>query len=272
MNGTRRSLDPHASISAADPGSHGGLLWLDLTRSAEDVPAVPGTAGRYRATAIFDWDAVPCAIRAHLPDALGIEFGRPELADLAPIGDIALDFPCLPIVVVSAGHSEALVLQAMRMRAWDFLIKPLGSSELDDWLDAVLARAAAIRDARAAAECGAGIAPDVSCGSGARTSPAVAYVAERFRDHVTLSAAAELCHLSVSQFSRLFKREHGVTFSHFVAGMRIRHACDLLSRSPAPVKQVGFGVGFSDLAYFSRAFRRLVGVCPSEFRSTAHKP
>jgi AraC-like DNA-binding protein len=249
------------------------LLWLDLTRSAAGVSAVPGTVGRYRTTAIFDWDAMPCAIRAHLPDALGIEFDQPELTDLAPIGDIARGFPGLPIVVVSAGHSEALVLQAMRMRAWDFLVKPLGPSELYHWIDAVLLRVAAIRGGRAAAECGARIAPDACSGdSGARTAPAVAYVAERFRDHVTLSAAADHCHLSVSQFSRLFKREQGVTFSHFVAGMRIRHACDLLSRSPAPVKQVGFGVGFSDLAYFSRAFRRLVGVCPSEFRSTAHKP
>lgn len=273
MDWMRRSLDPHAGVTAGEPESPCRLLWLDLTRFSANASPVPLLAGRYRTATILDWDAAPCAIHAHWPDALVIEFGWPRSADLAPIGEVARRFPRLPIVVVSIGHSEALVLAAMRMRAWDFLVKPLGASELQHTVDAVVARAAAFGEAEHAADGATRLAPDFSSnGSSGRTAPAVAYVAERFRDHVTLSAAAGVCHLGVSQFSRLFKREHGETFNQFVAEFRIRRACDLLSRSPVPVKQVGFGVGFSDLAYFSRSFRRLVGVCPSEFRTTGRKP
>lgn len=272
MNWMRGSLDPHACVTAGDPGPPRRLLWLDLTRVSADTPSTSQLAGRCRTTTIFEWDAVSCAFRAQLPDAMGIEFGWPQPADLEPIGEIAERFTSLPIVVVSTGHSEALVLQAMRMRAWDFLVKPLAACELQDRLDAVFARAAALHEVEPSAAGQVPTVPNFSChGSIGRTAPAVAYVDARFHDHVSVSAAADLCHLSVSQFSRKFKREHGETFSHFVAGLRIRHACHLLSCSPAPVKEVGFDVGFSDLAYFSRAFRRLVGVCPSEFRSGLHK-
>ena len=266
MDWMRRSLDSRASVTAGDTESPRHLLWLDLTPFASGELSRSHLAGRCRITSIHDWDAVPGAVEAQRPDAMAIEFDRPQCADLAPIGALARRFPALPVIVLSTGHSEALVVEAMRMRAWDFLVKPLAPAELQERIDALLVQATA-RDTDREPDASLSVTVPID-----RTAPAIAYVAERFRDHVSLSDAADACHLSVSQFSRLFKREHGETFNHFVSEYRIRRACDLLSRSPAPVKQVGFGVGFSDLAYFSRAFRRLVGVCPSQFRTTGRKP
>jgi len=102
-----------------------------------------------------------------------------------------------------------------------------------------------------------------------RTAPAIALIAANFHERIDLAAAARVCHLSSSHFSRVFKREHGVTFSHYVVQYRIRRACDLLAAPGVSVKEVGFGVGFNDLAYFSRTFRRCVGVCPTQYQSGA---
>lgn len=102
-----------------------------------------------------------------------------------------------------------------------------------------------------------------------RTAPAIAFIAANFHERVDLATAARVCHLSPSHFSRVFKREHGVTFSHYLVQYRIRRACDLLAAPGRSVKEVGFGVGFNDLAYFSRTFRRCVGVCPTQYQSGA---
>ena len=102
-----------------------------------------------------------------------------------------------------------------------------------------------------------------------RTAPAIALIAASFHERVDLAAAARVCHLSPSHFSRVFKREHGVTFSRYLVQYRIRRACDLLAAPGVSVKAVGFGVGFNDLAYFSRTFRRCVGVCPTQYQSGA---
>ena len=71
----------------------------------------------------------------------------------------------------------------------------------------------------------------------------------------------------MSQFSRVFRREQGQSFKQFVLGYRIDRACEQMRRSPALLKQVGFDAGFRDLAYFSRAFRRRMGLSPSGYRA-----
>lgn len=100
-----------------------------------------------------------------------------------------------------------------------------------------------------------------------RTAPALDLVAMAFPAPVAIEAAAAHCHLSVSQFGRLFRREHGQSFRQFVVGLRIARACEQLERSPTLLKQVGFDVGFNDCAYFSRAFRRRMGVSPRAYRA-----
>jgi AraC-like DNA-binding protein len=70
---------------------------------------------------------------------------------------------------------------------------------------------------------------------------------------------ARICHLSESEFSRVFHHEHGVSFRRFLVNYRIAIARDFLSEPHASVSQVAYAVGFNDLSHFGRMFRRLVG-------------
>jgi DNA-binding NarL/FixJ family response regulator len=116
MNRIPRSIGPWENFTAV-PNRPCRLLWVDLSRSAPSMSTAPQLASRYRMTTSHDWEGVPYAIRSISPDVLGIEYDWPKLADLAPIAELARSFPGLPIVVVSAGHSEALLLEAMRLHA-----------------------------------------------------------------------------------------------------------------------------------------------------------
>jgi AraC-like DNA-binding protein len=86
---------------------------------------------------------------------------------------------------------------------------------------------------------------------------------------ISRSDMAALCHLSLSEFSRVFRREHEVTFEHFLLEFRIAKARDLLIESRLTITQVAHAVGFNDSSYFARAFRRCTGIKASDWRRGA---
>jgi AraC-like DNA-binding protein len=88
-----------------------------------------------------------------------------------------------------------------------------------------------------------------------------------------VTASAEANGLSARQAQRLFAQS-GVTFTEFVLEHRLSLARRLLI---APrdrhrkISDISLAVGFSDLSYFNRAFRRRFGITPSEIRAeTGH--
>jgi AraC-like DNA-binding protein len=101
-----------------------------------------------------------------------------------------------------------------------------------------------------------------------RTQPAIAYVAAQFGNKIALEHVASLCSLSTSQFCRVFKHEQGVSFGQYLLHYRLDRACERLGSADVLAKEVAYSVGFNDLSYFTWAFKRQVGVCPSHYIDT----
>jgi AraC-like DNA-binding protein len=95
---------------------------------------------------------------------------------------------------------------------------------------------------------------------------AVRHIDSKLQEKISLETMATLCGMSQFQFSRAFKREHGVNFKEFLIRQRVGRACDLLRNPGATVADIAYAVGFAYPPYFARVFRRLVGVAPSAFR------
>jgi AraC-like DNA-binding protein len=75
--------------------------------------------------------------------------------------------------------------------------------------------------------------------------------------------------MSESQFSRLFRRATGNTYTAFVHRVRISRACQLLMSSERFISRICYEVGFNNVANFNRRFLEIKGVTPSEFRRQA---
>lgn len=86
---------------------------------------------------------------------------------------------------------------------------------------------------------------------------------------LSLQQVAGHVHLHPGHLSELFKKETGNTFGDFVTGMRIRKAMQLLTVTPAKVSEVALMVGYEDVKYFSRLFKKHTGKTPSEYREGA---
>jgi AraC-like DNA-binding protein len=84
-----------------------------------------------------------------------------------------------------------------------------------------------------------------------------------------VATLARIAHVSPAHFSRRFRATFGETPHHYLQRRRIERAMALLRDTAHPVTDVALLVGFNSLGTFSRTFRDVVGVPPSEYRRRA---
>jgi AraC-like DNA-binding protein len=89
---------------------------------------------------------------------------------------------------------------------------------------------------------------------------------ERLAEPSSLEDWAGDARLSVPHFSALFRKQAGSSPMRFLLRLRLQKACELLDLTGEPVKAVARLAGFEDPLYFSRQFRKVVGVAPREYR------
>lgn len=87
-----------------------------------------------------------------------------------------------------------------------------------------------------------------------------------FSQKLTVQELAEQLHLNNNYFSKLFKRETGLTPMEALQQIRLEQAERLLKYTDLSVGEVAETVGFSDSLYFSRVFRQQTGKAPTAYR------
>ncbi|MEG0767510.1 MAG: response regulator [Clostridia bacterium] len=96
---------------------------------------------------------------------------------------------------------------------------------------------------------------------------AMRYIDDHYRDAAFgMGELTQVFHISAGYLSRMFRQETGMTFIEYLIGIRIRKAALLLEMSDLRVYEVADRVGYSSQHYFCAAFKRVLGVSPSEYR------
>lgn len=99
---------------------------------------------------------------------------------------------------------------------------------------------------------------------GKRINNVKKYILENFHTQIKIQELADLVHLHPGYLGKIFKDEVGYTINEFINRIRINKACDLLA-SGETVFETAYQCGFSDPFYFSKVFKRMKGIPPSEF-------
>lgn len=85
---------------------------------------------------------------------------------------------------------------------------------------------------------------------------------------LTPAAISEICHMPQKQLYRKLKQLTGMTTVEYIRHLRIEHAAYLLGHGSFTVAEVMYRVGFTNASYFSRAFVKLKGITPSEYKKS----
>ena len=83
---------------------------------------------------------------------------------------------------------------------------------------------------------------------------------------ITLSDLADHCGLSVSHYSLLFKKRTSRTPIQYFNKLKIQKACQMLDLTDMHIKEISIRLDFEDQFYFSRVFRKEMGLPPIEYR------
>lgn len=92
------------------------------------------------------------------------------------------------------------------------------------------------------------------------------YVNSYYNRDIKLSHLANLYFLNPQYLCRLFKAKKGTNFSSYVNRVRISRARQLLSTTEDDITDISMQVGFNNVTYFNRLFKKLVGITPGEYR------
>lgn len=94
---------------------------------------------------------------------------------------------------------------------------------------------------------------------------ACAFIAGNFASPITVEDVAAHVGVCRSRLYRAFEAHMDMSPTQYLVRFRMRQACLLLKKGDLSVKAVAFSVGFEDPLYFSRRFREIIGVSPSEY-------
>jgi two-component system, response regulator YesN len=95
----------------------------------------------------------------------------------------------------------------------------------------------------------------------------LAYIDENLSGDISCEKMAEYINMNTNYFSRLFKKQIGVSFSDYVIKKRIDKAAYFLKYSEMSVEEIAELTGFVNVSYFYKAFKKVTGRTPGGIRS-----
>jgi AraC-like DNA-binding protein len=104
-----------------------------------------------------------------------------------------------------------------------------------------------------------------------RIAAAITHLETHYADPVQLDDLAGIAHMSKRSFLRTFQAATGQSPIAYLIQIRVNRAAHRLRVTDAPVTEVAFEAGFQDSNYFTRQFRRVMGVSPRAYRE-ANRP
>ena len=92
------------------------------------------------------------------------------------------------------------------------------------------------------------------------------YITQHFNKDISLDDVSRAVNISPYYFSKIFKEDTGENFIEYLTNIRMEKAKELLETTEYSMKEICSMVGYSDPNYFSRSFKKNVGVTPTEFK------
>ena len=100
----------------------------------------------------------------------------------------------------------------------------------------------------------------------------VEYIKEHYKEKIVLEDIAKKCNYSVGHLCRKFKEEIGISVVNYIIRYRISIAMKTLFEKPElSIEEIALDVGFNDVQFFDKTFKKIVGMTPGKYRKEVNE-
>lgn len=199
-----------------------------------------------------------------------LDISMPGINGLEAAEEIRRGNSVCSIIFLTAYDEFDYAKRAIRVQALDYLLKPSAKEELITVLEEAV-HLAGIKERKAKER------PFVSEEEQEKERQELmknqlfsdyirSYIEAHYMEDISLQDAADQLHYSEAYFCRFFKQNFDKNFIMYLSELRVEKAKELLEDMTINVKDISQKVGFRDSGYFTKVFKRVTGVTPSEYR------
>lgn len=249
-----------------------------------------------------DWEEMDCAIvgeaedgesgcRAALslkPDLIFTDIRMPGLDGLAMIARLReMKLPC-KVIILTGFRDFEYAQEAIRHGAYRFLLKPVRTEDL------TLAIREAVKEIKAARSkdeifnhlekrvkeyygieqtdtdnaAGRGKGGDISGNPKYLVGKALSYIKANYAGDISLKTVSDEIYVSTWYLSKLLRKETGDNFINILNRIRVENAKKLLLDPKYKIYEIANAVGYTDVPYFTKTFKKITGLTPMEYKNS----
>lgn len=157
------------------------------------------------------------------------------------------------IIFITAYDRFDYAIEAMHIKAFDYLLKPWKEERLCELINTAIENVRSMQKTDSIVHSQKDVIKD--------------YIDRNYKKDISAKDVAGILGYSDVYFSKVFKQLFDDNFINYLTKIRIDRAKVLLKDISFNIKEVGKSVGYVDSNYFTKVFKRSIGISPSEYRS-----
>ena len=210
-------------------------------------------------------------LRTCHPDAIFADIRMPRLSGLDFAEKVRAAGDGVPIIFLTSYADFSYAQRAVRLGAFDYLLKPVDETELARVLHALTARQSG-RVGENESEMPLLVDwPSDAADGNPYVADVLAAIRDRYRERLSIEELASVEGVSVSYLSRKLKEATGHTFVSLLARTRVQASLPLLRARRLRVYEIAEATGFGDYKNFSQVFKKYLHVSPRAWCSAAEE-
>ena len=157
------------------------------------------------------------------------------------------------IIFITAYDRFDYAIEAMHIKAFDYLLKPWKEERLCELINTAIENVRSMQKTDGIVHSQKDVIKD--------------YIDRNYKKDISAKDVAGILGYSDVYFSKVFKQLFDDNFINYLTKIRIDRAKLLLKDVSFNIKEVGKSVGYADSNYFTKVFKRSIGISPSEYRN-----
>lgn len=199
-------------------------------------------------------------IQSQHPDLIITDMKMPVMDGMALMQYMEAEHIPGKIIVISGFSDFSYMRTAIKSGVVDYILKPIDSQDLNNAISAAVEQLEQESPSKKEQPSATG-----------QTSNSVVqnikeFIDKKYMEDISLSDLADTFYLSKEHLSRLFKKETGQNLFSYIMDLKLEKAKRLLSETDRTLDDIAFSLGFSNGNYFSKVFKKNIGVSPSSYR------